>query len=117
MARVSCLIPCRLGARKASLTKQAGTHIAPSRIVASQHLLFWPQQEREAPGKPQLLASSSMSTPWSWGLRSLHAGAVKNSRGSSNADYTTRPTTSSPTAQPAVGSFTTSIRGSRKTTK
>lgn len=61
MARVSCLIPCRLGARTASLSTLAGTHIVPNQIVASQHLLFWPRQEEEAPGKPQLLTSYSMS--------------------------------------------------------
>lgn len=68
LARVSCLIPCRLEARTASVSKQARTHTVLNQIVASQYLLLWPQQEQEAPGKPHLLASSSMNTPWSWGL-------------------------------------------------
>ena len=68
LAKVSCLIPCRLEARTASLSKQAGTHTVLNQIVASQYLLLWPQQEQEAPGKHHVLASSSMSTPWSWDL-------------------------------------------------
>lgn len=47
-------------------------HIALSQIVAdlsqifAHQLLLWAQQEQDIPGKPQLFASSSMSTPWSW---------------------------------------------------